>query len=224
MVDSVRVFGVGLGQFAGEDLRLLLEPSCPQSFDFRAARFVVRAGCNALVQRDLVRNVRPGLEVLQGRVVGEIRPHRRRREVELVHGRQTEDLLDRPSHVDLRVISVVGRSVLHGVRADDIAWAAVTVDVVDAVLRVVFLDEDRRGGPDVAVADVVDNAPNGQIVIGLFSDWDRRPARVVAHDPQDAQRGHRIVRNVIVKILHPQIDAELVGNSRSNCGKFLMRC
>ena len=33
MVDGVRVFGVGLGQFAGEDLRLLLEPSRPQSLD-----------------------------------------------------------------------------------------------------------------------------------------------------------------------------------------------
>src|SRR5277367_2398525 len=27
VVDGVRVFGVGLGQFAGEDLRLFLEPS-----------------------------------------------------------------------------------------------------------------------------------------------------------------------------------------------------
>ena len=85
-------------------------------------------------------------------------------------GRQTEDLLDRPRHVDLRVVGAVGGSVLHGVRADDIAWAAMTVNVVDAVLRVVFLDEDRRCGPHVAVADVVDNATNGQVVIGLFGD------------------------------------------------------
>ncbi len=45
-----------------------------------------------------------------------------------------------------------------------------TVNVVDAVLRVVFLDEDRRGRPHVAVADVVDNAPNRQVIIGLFGD------------------------------------------------------
>ena len=86
-----------------------------------------------------------GWKLLCGRLaLDESRRHRRRHEVELVHGRQTEDLLDRPSHVDLRVVGVVGGSVLHGVWADDIAWAAMTVDVVDAVLRVVFLDEDRR--------------------------------------------------------------------------------
>ena len=39
MVDSVRVFGVGLGQFAGEDLRLLLEPTRPQGFDRGAVRW-----------------------------------------------------------------------------------------------------------------------------------------------------------------------------------------
>ena len=42
MVDCVRVFGVGLGQFAREDLRLLLEPSLPQGLDPRAFR---RRGC-----------------------------------------------------------------------------------------------------------------------------------------------------------------------------------
>ena len=71
--------------------------------------------------------------------------HRRGPEVVLVHGRDTENLLDRAGHVDLRVEGVIGRAVLYGVGADDIARAAVTVDVVNAVLRVVFLDEDRRG-------------------------------------------------------------------------------
>ena len=36
MVDRVRVFGVGLGQLAGEDLRLLLHPSRLQGLDRRA--------------------------------------------------------------------------------------------------------------------------------------------------------------------------------------------
>ena len=40
MVDGVRVFGVGLGQFAGENLRLLLELSRPQGLDLWAARCV----------------------------------------------------------------------------------------------------------------------------------------------------------------------------------------
>ena len=42
MVDGVRVFRVGLGQFAGEDLRLLLEPSRPQGLGRGAARLI---GC-----------------------------------------------------------------------------------------------------------------------------------------------------------------------------------
>ena len=40
MVNGVRVLGVRLGQFAGEDLRLLLEPGRPQGFDLGAARCV----------------------------------------------------------------------------------------------------------------------------------------------------------------------------------------
>src|SRR5579862_2076846 len=38
MVDGVRVFGVGLGQFAGENLRFLLQPSPPQGLGRTAAR------------------------------------------------------------------------------------------------------------------------------------------------------------------------------------------
>ena len=84
---------------------------------------------------------------------------------------------------------------------DDIARAAMTVDVVDAVLRVVFLDEDRRRRPHGAVADVVDHAPNGQVVVGLFGVRGRRPAGVVVYHPHDAQRGHRTGRDVFLEVL-----------------------
>ena len=40
MVDRIRVLGVGLGQFAGEDLGLLLEPSLPQGRDL-----ILAIGC-----------------------------------------------------------------------------------------------------------------------------------------------------------------------------------
>ena len=86
-----------------------------------------------------------GLEVRLGRLaLDEGRGHRRGHEVELVHGRQTEDLFDRAGHVDLRVVGVVGGSVLHRIRAHDVTRTAMAVDVVDAVLRIVFLNEDRR--------------------------------------------------------------------------------
>src|ERR1700728_1593799 len=61
MVDGIRVFGVGFGQFAGEDLCLLLEPCRTQSLDRRAGRCAGGARGNALRQRNLIRHVRPGL-------------------------------------------------------------------------------------------------------------------------------------------------------------------
>jgi hypothetical protein len=90
----------------------------------------------------------------------------------------------------------------------------VTVDVVDAVLRVVFLDEDRRRRPNGAVADDVDNAPNGQVVIGLFGSRVRRAGGVVAHDPQEFQLGHRTGRQVFGEVLLPDIDPVLIGDAQ----------
>ena len=144
-------------------------------------------------------------------------------QVELVHGRQTENLLDRPGHVDLRVegavfdypsAGAIGVHLLLDVGADDIARAAVTVDVVDAVLRVVFLDEDRRRRPDRAVADGVDKAAKGQVVIGLHGLRRWRAASVVGADPHELQLGHRTVLDVVLEILIPDIEAELVGDAQ----------
>src|SRR5579864_4587846 len=84
MVDGVRVFGVGLRQFPGEDLRLLLEPTCPQGLDRSAVLWVDFVRSNALVQGDPVRHVRPRREVLLGWIVDKSRPHWRRNEVVLV--------------------------------------------------------------------------------------------------------------------------------------------
>ena len=89
-----------------------------------------------------------------------------------------------------------------------------TVDVVDAVLRVVFLDEDRRRGPHGAVADDVDKAAQGQVVIGLHGLRGRRAAGVVGADPHDFQLGHRTGRHVLGEVLLPDIDAVLVGDAQ----------
>src|SRR5579872_2725682 len=124
---------------------------------------------DALGQGDEIWHVSPGQEVRRGWVVNEKRPHWRRPKVELIHGRQTEDLLDCPSHVDLRVVSGVGDSSLLHVWADDIGRGAVTVDMVDTILAVIFLDEDRRGGPYRAVGDDVDKTAQRQIVISQHS-------------------------------------------------------
>src|SRR4029453_4117487 len=162
-----------------------LEPSLPQGLDRRALRGWGCARGYALVQRDLVRHMPPRPEVFPGRrALDERRPHWCRHEIELIHGRQTENLFDRSRHVDLGVIGVVGGTVLHSVWADHIPRAAMTVDVVDAVLRVVFLEEDRRRRPRFTMADVVDNAPDGQIIIGLLCFRGRWAAGVVVRYPQ----------------------------------------
>ena len=66
--------------------------------------------------------------------------------------------------------------------------------------------------PDVAVADVVDDAADGEVVVGLFGVRRRRAAGVVVHDPQDAQGRHRAGRHILIEVLHPKVNAELVGN------------
>jgi hypothetical protein len=53
-----------------------------------------------------------------------------------------------------------------GVGAGDQQDIAVTVDVIEAVLAVVLHDEHRRAGPLGGVAQVVDQASDGQVVGG----------------------------------------------------------
>ena len=74
-----------------------------------------------------------------------------------------------------------------------------TVDVVNAVLRVVFLDEDRRRGPDGTVADGVDKAAKGQVVIGLHSlAVGEAACGVVGTDPREFQLGHRTALSGVI--------------------------
>src|SRR5271165_7525450 len=248
VVDDIRIFGVGRVIFAGEDLRLHLHPASPEclnrtallgllrdclSLDGTATPPVNTTGVhgrdglsrslgNAHSQRGQVRHVRPRQEITRRRVVDEERLHRRGYEIELVHGLQAEDLLDRAGHIYLRVEGAVLRytspgaimvHLLHDVWADDIARATVTVDVVDAVLRVVFLDEDRRSGPNGAVADDIDKTAKGQVIIGLHGLRRRRAAGVIRADPHELQLGYRAVCHVVGEVLRPDIDAELVGNA-----------
>src|SRR5271169_67122 len=214
--DGVRVFGVGFLVFAGEDLCLLPEPTIPQSRDYRAVgldRPEIRA-TRARRERDRVRDVRPRLEVPRGRRVSEDRPHWRGYEVALVHGRNPENLLDRSGHVDLRVERVVGRAVLDGVGADDIARAAVTVNVIDAVLCIVFLDEDHRRRPYRAVADDVDIAAKSQVVVSLHGLRGWRAAGVVRANPHHLELGYCTSRHILGEVLLPDIDAELVRDAQ----------
>ncbi len=62
-----------------------------------------------------------------------------------------------------------------------------TVYVVDAILRIVFLDEDGRFLPDRAVTDGINKAAKGQVIICLHRLRDWWPAGVVRADPHELQ-------------------------------------
>jgi hypothetical protein len=88
------------------------------------------------------------------------------------------------------------------------------VDMVDAVLRVVFLDEDRALRPDRAGADRLHDAAQCEVVVGLLGGGDRVAGRVarrvVAHHPHDGQRRHRAACHLRGELRQPVIDAVLV--------------
>ena len=69
----------------------------------------------------------------------------------------------------------------------------------------------------------VDNAPNGQVVIGLFGCRVRRAGGVVAHDPDEFQLGHRTGGHVLGEVLLPDIDAVLIGDAQIELREVLHR-
>ena len=64
------------------------------------------------------------------------------------------------------------------------------------------------------MADDIDKAAKGQVVIGLHGWRGRRAAGVVGADPHELQLGYRAVRHVVGEVLLPDIDAELVGDAQ----------
>ena len=78
-----------------------------------------------------------------------------------------EQILDRAERVHLTVSRADDRA-LFDVRADHERGAAVRVDVVGAVLHVVFSDDDQRVGGVTAVRHRFDEAAQREIAIGLL--------------------------------------------------------
>ena len=87
--------------------------------------------------------------------------------VRLVHGGQAEYAFDGVEHGGL-VVEVGDGFSAFGVGADDEAQGAVSVDVVEAVLGVVFDDEDRGFGPEGTLADAFDDAAECKVVVSNF--------------------------------------------------------
>ena len=86
-----------------------------------------------------------------------------------VHGRRAEEGFEGTHHVDGGVEGVVDEGLglrKWGIFADDERDAAMGIDVVGTILRVVFEDEDSGVVPIRATGDGVDDAADGEVVIG----------------------------------------------------------
>ncbi len=86
-----------------------------------------------------------------------------------VHGRNAEKGFESADHVDGGVEGVFDEGMRlreRGIFADDQRDAAMGVDVVGTVLRVVFENENGGIVPVRAVGDGVDDAANGKVVVG----------------------------------------------------------
>ena len=107
-----------------------------------------------------------------------------------------------------------------GIFADDQRDAAMGVDVVGTVLRVVFEDEDRGVVPVRAVGDGVDDAANGQIVVGNGSCGTRlalcAAGGVIVRKAQENELRESVFAGIAsgeeaIELVEELIDAELIG-------------
>src|SRR5512132_4298034 len=88
------------------------------------------------------------------------------------------------------------------------------IDVVRAVLRVVFQHEYRGVLPVSAVRDRVDDPAEREIVVGNHRARGPRvargPPRVIVTDADDGELRQRSVAFELLKLLEPDVDAPLV--------------
>ena len=91
--------------------------------------------------------------------------HRPRSGIELRQRLEPQDQLHRPDHAHGAVLRAVDDAPLR-IGAGDKADSAMGIDMVRAVLGVVFDDEDRRLGPQRPMADSLDEFAEGQVVAG----------------------------------------------------------
>ena len=108
---------------------------------------------------------REGLERGQIGGFGEAVDHRRGAGVEQVHRREAEDLPDRPQHARRVVLRAHGHAP-PGVWAGYIRRGAVAAHVIPASLGIILDREDRHLRPESAVAEGLDDPPEGQIIVG----------------------------------------------------------
>ena len=94
------------------------------------------------------------------------------------------------------------------VGADDHGHGAMAIDVVEAVLRIVLDDENARVAPELAVADGLDDSPEGQVVVGHRGGGRRRSRSRAGRVVVGQQHDHEI-RQVAVLLELFQLADEL---------------
>src|ERR1035438_1784055 len=81
-----------------------------------------------------------------------------------------------------------------GVGAEDERRRAVRIHMVGAVLRVIFDDKDRRLGPELRVADRLDELAQREIVVADIRGWGELPGgravRMIVGQTENLQAGH----------------------------------
>src|SRR5206468_3928710 len=89
--------------------------------------------------------------------------------VVLIHRRQAQQRLHRVNHVDRGVEAMLDVGLRRSswrILADDEGDRTMRIDVVGAILRVIFEDEDGSVIPVRAVRDGVDDTAKRQIIVG----------------------------------------------------------
>ena len=91
--------------------------------------------------------------------------HQGRKGVDLVHGRDAQHPLHGVEHGGL-VIELADHGAPFGVRTDHQTERAVSIDVVESVLGIVFDDDDARLRPKPTVRYGVDDASQCEVIVG----------------------------------------------------------
>ena len=127
----------------------------------------------------------------------------------MAEGREAEDQLHGAEHADGSVLRAV-EMVAADIGADDEADGAMGIDVVGAILGVVFDDEDGGFFPDRAFADAFDEAAESEVVAGdacLGRGFVGRGAlSVVLAKAHDDELRQRALGNEVVEFAQKYID------------------
>src|ERR1035441_1274096 len=133
-----------------------------------------------------------------------------------VHRRETQNLFDGAQEVD-GVVRRGDQRALLDVGARDEGDAAVRIDVVAAILRVVFDDEDQSVAGVLAVGDLLNQQAHRIVVVGLLILRNSHVVNggievpgVIVHEAHQTQRGQAAASEVCIELQLPLLKAVII--------------